>query len=154
MKYGALAGDITESGHVGWIELTGASWGIGRTVSDPTGSPTARVIAAPRVRELVVSREQDLASIPLVQESLAGKPAAVQIDWTRTGTGGPEVYYTISLVGAVLSDFAQSSAGDRPTESLTLNFTAITVKGSQMAADGSGAAPVSYGWNLATAAPA
>ena len=43
---------------------------------------------------------------------------------------------TIELVNVMISGFSTHSGGDRPSESITLNFTKVTYKGVQMAADG------------------
>jgi type VI secretion system secreted protein Hcp len=154
MKYGALLGDVGESGHANWIELTSVSWGLNRPVSNPAATSDARVVSAPRVTELVITKDEDVASIPLIQEALGGSPVAVQIDFVRTGGDKAEVYYTIMLTDALLTAFSQAGSGDRPAESLTLNFTAISVQGSQMAKDGSGESPSSYAWSLTNNAPA
>ncbi len=38
MKFSSIAGDVTEAGHAGWIELNSFQWGVGRGVSSHTGS--------------------------------------------------------------------------------------------------------------------
>ena len=154
MQYGSLKGDVQEASHPNWIELSATSWGVNRTVSSPSGAAAGRVLSAPRVTELVVSKGQDVATIPLVQEALQGAPTAVEIDFVRTGSEQMEVFFTISLKDAIITGFSQSSASDRPVENLTLNFTQVSVRGSQMDQDGSAASPSSYGWNVAANAPA
>ncbi|MBN9563728.1 MAG: type VI secretion system tube protein Hcp [Alphaproteobacteria bacterium] len=154
MQYGDVRGDVTESTHTNWIELNSVNWGINRPVSNPAGSATARVIAAPRFSELVVAKDEDIATIPLIQESLAGEPKLVKIDFVRTDQERVEVYYSIELTDAVITGLSQGSGGDRPTESLTLNFTKISFHGTQMDADGSSTSPATYGWNVSNNAPA
>lgn len=153
LKYKDIVGDVDESTHVKWIELTSVQWSATRPVSKPAGSASLREVMAPQVSELTVSKDQDVASIPLVQEALSGEPGDARIDFVRTGTSEIETYYSIVLKGALISAFSQSSGGSRPTESLTLNFTGITVTGSQMAHDGTGETPASYAWNVASGAP-
>jgi type VI secretion system secreted protein Hcp len=153
MKYGPVQGDVTEAGHQRWIELTSVDWSIARPVANAAGSSTPRALASPSVSELAVTKLQDVATIPLVQESLKGTPRDVQIDFLRTARDRLEVYYTIRLTATLVTRFAQHGADERPHETLTLNFTAIKVEGAQMAEDGKSAAPASYGWDLRAAAP-
>ncbi len=154
MQYGDLLGDVTEATHTNWIELSSVNWGVNRPVSNPAGSATARVVAAPQFNELVVVKDEDIATIPLIQESLTGGPKLVKIDFVRTDQDRMEVYYSIQLTEALITGLSQGSGGDRPTESLTLNFTQISFHGTQMDADGSRTSPAKYGWNVSTNAPA
>lgn len=154
MQYGDLLGDVTEATHANWIELNSVNWGVNRPVSNPAGSATARVVAAPRFSELVVAKDEDNATIPLIQESLGGQPKLVKIDFVRTNQDRMEVYYSIQLTETVITGLSQGSGGDRPTESLTLNFTQISFHGTQMDADGSSTSPANYGWNVTSNAPA
>ncbi len=154
MQYGDLPGDVTEATHTNWIELNSLNWGVNRPVTNPAGSATARVVAAPRFSELVVVKDEDNATIPLIQESLGGQPKLVKIDFVRTSQDQPEVYYSIQLTGTLITGLSQGSAGDRPTESLTLNFTQISFHGTQMDADGSSTSPANFGWSVTNNAPA
>ncbi len=149
MKYGDIQGDVQESNHVNWVELSSLSWGVVRPASNPAAATAGRVLAAPRVSDLTVGKNQDVASIPLAREALEGQPAAVQIDFVRTSDAALTIYYTIRLQNAVITAFAQSGTSDRPSETLTLNFTTLSLEGTQMAADGSAASPASYGWDVA-----
>lgn len=154
MQYGSVLGDVTEATHSNWIELTSMSWGVARPVSNPGSSAAGRVISAARVSELTVSKEEDVASIPLIQESLNGTPKPVKIDFVRTNQDQMEVYYSVRLTDVVITGFTQGSGGDRPIESLTLNFTGIAFQGTQMDSDGNAASPTSYGWSVTNNAPA
>jgi len=154
MQYGDLLGDVTEATHTNWIELTSVNWGVNRPVSNPAGSATARVVSAPRFSELVVVKDEDNVTIPLIQESLGGEPKLVKIDFVRTNQDRMEVYYSIQLTETLITGLSQGSGGDRPTESLTLNFTQISFHGTQMDADGSSTSPANYGWNVTNNAPA
>lgn len=154
MQYGSILGDVTESSHANWIELMSAHWGIARSVANPTGSATQRNVATPRVSELVISKLQDVASLPLIQEALTGSPKTVTIDFARTGADTVDVYYSMTLSGTVITGFDQVAAEDRPSETLTLNFTKIAFKGTQMDSDGRGTSPSNYAWSVSNNAPA
>jgi type VI secretion system secreted protein Hcp len=153
MKYGDIVGDVSETNHENWIELTSFSWGVARTASNAPGSSTGRALSAPRVSDVQVAKDEDVATIPMFRASLLGTPCAVTIDFARTGSDGLQAYYTVKLEQAVVTSFAQSSGGDRPSEAITINFTKVTVSGSQMDADGSSITPTSYGWDVQGNAP-
>ncbi len=151
LQFGSVLGDVQESGHENWIELSSVGWNASRPVSNPSGTAAARVLSAPRLGELSISKDEDAASIPLIQQSLEGEPQDATIDFVRTGTGSgtTETYYTIVLKEAVITSFSQSAgAGGRPSEALTVSFTQVTFKGTQMDTDGSSTSPASYGWDV------
>jgi type VI secretion system secreted protein Hcp len=60
------------------------------------------------------------------------------------------VYFSIELEGCGVSGFSMSSGGDRPTESLSLNFDKVKLGYSPVGDDLDGK-PVYYSWDLATA---
>jgi type VI secretion system secreted protein Hcp len=150
LQFGSVLGDAQDAGHTNWIEIQSVQWGLNRPVTNPAGSTAGRTLAAPQLSELVVSKAQDVASIPLIQAALEGSPVAAQIDFCSTGTNEQKVYYTINMTSTVIVSFGQSGAGDRPMESMTFNFTEIAFTGTQMDPDGSSTSPSSYGWNISS----
>ena len=121
-------GESAAKGHEGssgWMEIGSLQFGSGRTISTPTGAATKREASLPRVSEVRVTKLQDSTSPLLFQESLIGKAGDVTIDLTETGTDSPAVFCTVKLTNAILSSYSVSSSGERPTESLSYNFTKI-----------------------------
>lgn len=140
MKYGSIQGDVTESGHVGWIELSSLQWGVGRGIGTATGSGEDREASAPSISEVTVTKDLDKASIKLLTEAYQGDGgsdgATVQIDFVRTMQGKLQIYMTFILNAVMISGFSWSSGGDRPSESLSLNFTKIETDFIPMKPDG------------------
>jgi len=140
MKYGSIAGDVTESGHTGWIELNSFQWGVGRGVSTATGSGEDREASSPSVSEITVTKDLDKASIKLLTEAYqgdgGGDGATVQIDFVRTAAGAQQIFLTVTITDVMISGFSWSSGGDRPSESLSLNFVKITNNFIPMGPDG------------------
>ncbi len=153
MKYGDIVGDVTDTGHLNWVEITSFSWGVTRTVSNAPGAVSGRSLSAPRVSDVQIVKDQDVATIPFFQASLVGSASAVTIDFVTTGQGELQTYYTVKLTQAIVTSFVQSSGGERPTESMTLNFTECSVAGVQMDSDGTSTTPANYGWNVTGSAP-
>ncbi len=150
-KDGAVKGDVTESNHKNWIELSSFRWGVGRGISSPTGASADRESSAPSISEIVVTKVQDVSSVGLLTEAFQGDGVKAQIDFCRTNKDQMDVYLTIELENVMISGFTTSSEGDRPTENISLNFTKIMTKGTQMKQDGSAAEPANISYDLSTA---
>ena len=152
MKYAALKGDVTADGHKDWIELNSMQWGVGRGISSPTGASADRESSAPSISEITVTKAQDVSTIALLNEAYQGEGVDVTIDLCKTDKGKLETYLSYILTNCMISGYSVSSGGDRPSESLSLNFTKIEVKSDQMAPDNSGAtnAAVTYDLSIVT----
>lgn len=139
MKFGDIQGSVTEDKHSKWIEVMSFQWGVGRGITSPTGSTDDREASSPSVSEIVVTKQNDVASIGLLQATLGGQdPLDVQIDFTQTsGSGGAQrVFLMYKLKNTLVSGYSTSSGGsDRPSESITLNFTEIHVESTPAGAD-------------------
>lgn len=146
-----IKGEVTAEGHKDWIDLGSFQWGVGRGIGAPTGSTKDRESSAPSVSEITVSKSLDSASVLLLQEALTGKAVTVEIDFVKTGEGQLETYLKFTLTNTLISGYSMSSGGDRPSESLSLNFTKIEMK--EMGSDekGEGGQPASAGYDLSTA---
>jgi type VI secretion system secreted protein Hcp len=137
MHYGAIQGDVTASGHEHWIELTSFQWGVTRAISS-IASGADRESAVPSVGEIKVTKPLDSSSPLLLKEALNGQGQTVVIDFVKTGPSGQQqIYLEYTLTNTLVSGFSTSSGGDRPTESLTFNFTKIQFKNISINSDGS-----------------
>jgi type VI secretion system secreted protein Hcp len=130
MQYGTVQGEVTEANHAKWIELSTFQWGIGRSIDTPIGRATNREAAVPSIAEIVITKPLDNASIGLLNAVLNdSKGTTVKIDFTKTGTGAtPDVYLNYELTNTLISGYTISSGGEKPSESITLNFTKLAEK--------------------------
>ncbi len=146
MKYDGIDGDVTAEGHEKWIELNSFQWGVGRGISSPTGGSADRESSAPSVSEIAVTKALDIATTKLLDEALQGEGKTVVIDFCKTDKGKLETYMSYKLADVMVSGYSISSGGDRPSESLSLNFTKVEYKFLQMdkANKGAGSASVTY----------
>lgn len=126
MKFGDdVNGDVTTEGFKQWIELNSFQFGVSRGVSSGAGGAT-RESSAPNISEIVVSKYLDSASAKLYQDLLAGAfDTKVTIKMTTTTKNKVETFLTYELTDCGVSSYSQSSGGDAPTESLSLNFIKI-----------------------------
>ena len=125
MDFDGVKGDVTTAEYKGWIELNSFQFGVSRAVSSGAGGAT-RESSAPSISEIVVSKYLDASSPKLYQDSLAGAfDRKVTIKMTSTTKNKVETFLTYELTDCGVSSYSQSSGGDAPVESLSLNFTKI-----------------------------
>jgi len=149
MSFDGIEGDVTASGHEKWIELNSVQWGVGRGITSPTGGSADRESSAPSISEVVATKSTDVASTKLLNEAYQGEGKKVQIDWCKTDKGSLEVYLTVTLENTMISGYSMSSGGDRPTESLSLNFTKVEFKNTGMGAANDTGSPDAVTYDLA-----
>ena len=130
-------------GHTNHMPLTSFQWGVGR--GSTIGSGT-RSVSAPSVQEITVTHNGDKYSAPLLDASLRGTGSGNAIIYiNNVNVGGQTVnYLEFDLTGALITSYSASSGGDNPSESISLSFTAITMKAHY------GAATQTVSWNLLT----
>ncbi|HVJ51872.1 MAG TPA: type VI secretion system tube protein Hcp [Aliidongia sp.] len=151
MNYNSIPGDVTETGHSTWIELSSFNWGMGRGISTTVGSGAERESSAPSVSEIVITKDNDVASGKLLVEAFSGEGQTVKIEFTRTSKDKQDVYLSINLTNTIISGYSMASGAERPTETISLNFTKIEVNTTQMAAAGSDGQPDRLIYDLTTA---
>jgi type VI secretion system secreted protein Hcp len=149
MKYGAIDGSVTSEGHDKWIEVNSFQWGVGRGITSAAGSGTNREASTPSVSEITVTKATDVSSTKLLQEALYGEGLLTKFDFVKTDKGKAEVYMQYELENALVSGYSVSSGGDRPQESLSLNFTKITYNNVGMGAVNETGTPERVNYDLA-----
>jgi len=148
MKYAALNGDVTAAGHEKWIEVNSFQWGVGRGISSPTGGSSDRESSAPSVSEIVVTKPTDIATVDLLNEALQGEGQDVTLDFCKTDKGNLSVYLSYTLNNTMISGYSASSGGDRPSESVSLNFTKIQCRDIGLGAKNEDGQPATVGYDL------
>jgi type VI secretion system secreted protein Hcp len=84
---------------------------------------------------------------------LWGEGEKVTIDFCKTDKGQLEVYQSYALENAMVSGFSVNSGGDRPHESISINFTKVIYSFNEMSASGAKAASPKAGWDIGLAKP-
>src|SRR5438128_5970959 len=149
VKYDAIDGDVTATGHERWIEVNSFQWGVGRGISSPTGGSSDRESSAPSVSEIVVTKPTDIATVDLLNEALQGEGVDVTIDFCKTDKGNLSVYLAYTLNNTMISGYSASSGGDRPQESLSFNFTKIACRDIGLGAKNEDGSPATVGYDVA-----
>lgn len=144
-------GESKIKGYTDHFEVGSFQLGVGRAVSDARGT-SGRQGSVASISEIVVTKSTDGISLKLWQESVMGKlDNKVDIVFVRTGAGEPVEYLKFELEGCGISGFSMSSGGDRPSESISLNFDKIVMHYSAIGDDLTGESG-NFGWNLAESA--
>jgi len=117
----------------------------------PHGGLRRPRILAPSIHEIVVTKDTDISSTKLVNEALQGEGQKVKIDFVKTDKGNLEVYMQYTLEDCMISGYSKSSGGDRPVESISLNFTKVEFKNVAMKDKNDTGDPDTVGYDLATA---
>jgi type VI secretion system secreted protein Hcp len=147
LKIDGVPGSSTDPQHAGWIEVSSFSWGASNTEAAAQGSGGATGKA--KLSSIQITKKLDAASPVLFQALSTGRHYKEVVIELRKSGGQGSPYYQVTMTD-VLVAADKTSAGDRPTESLTLNFTKIEVKSSQQKSDGT---PGTYttapdGWDI------
>lgn len=129
LKYGkTIKGESLAEGHKGsdgWIEVMSVQFGAGRAITSPVGGSSKREATSPDISEVTLTKLMDSTSPLLLQEACIGKGEDAELHLVQTGTGSLETYLTLKLTNCMISGYSMSSAGDRPTESISINFTKV-----------------------------
>jgi type VI secretion system secreted protein Hcp len=153
VKYASIEGDVTESTHRKWIEVDFVQWmGVNRRIESPTGRSADRESSAPTIREAVVTKLLDTASVMLLHEALQGEGEDVAIDFCKTDKGQLSVYMSFTLNNTMISGYELGSADtDRPTERWTFNFIKFAIRDIGLGAKNEDGSPATVTYDLATA---
>jgi type VI secretion system secreted protein Hcp len=112
-------GSVKAKGFEGWIELESAQIS---TVRAPQ-SPGSASRGAPAAREIAATKLTDATSAALGAAAKEGEEKLTILAFVKSdGT----VTMEIVLQDAIISSHSQSSGGEHPMESFSLNFTKIT----------------------------
>ncbi len=128
LKYGDIKGAVTTQGFKDWIELDSFQWGVGRSISSATRGHSMRESSEPSISEITVTKRTDVSTPKLFLESVAGKMSTkVTIALTTTHKGDVAEYLKYELTDTGIRGYSLHTGGDMPTESLSLNFTKVSM---------------------------
>jgi type VI secretion system secreted protein Hcp len=151
MQVEGVTGGAEEAGHTAWMLLRSFDWGLGRRVGSPKSKAKDREGAEAFVNEITVSKEQDGSSAGLLRLALWGKAKKATVEFVRTGSNDRAfTYMKFDLENVLFSKYSVASGGDRPTESLALNFTKVTYRNDDSDVKNEGGPPDRFEYDLAT----
>ncbi|MEO3389461.1 type VI secretion system tube protein Hcp [Mesorhizobium sp. CAU 1741] len=150
VKYDGIDGEATHDKHKKWIDVSSLQFGVGRGISTPSGSTANREASEPSISEVVVTKMLDASSSKLFVESCTGAAGKkVEIHLVSTGSPG-NTYVEYTLHNALISGYSLSTGGDRPSESISINFTKIEYKHIPYDEANKAGTPVTVSYDLAS----
>jgi type VI secretion system secreted protein Hcp len=126
----ASKGDATEKKHEKWIKVSSMSFSSGRGIRDKVGRGHDRLVSSGHISELTITKDMDTASMNLFKGVCVGHGEKMEIHVTRAGTLDDKsevVYLKYVLEDALITGYSFNSSGGKPTETLTINFSKITM---------------------------
>jgi type VI secretion system secreted protein Hcp len=143
------ASSITDGhkGADGWMVLTGIQWGTARSIADASAGNN-REGTTPSVSEIVVTKTLDEASYKLFEESLSGTGKKATIHITK-GDKKQTEYMEYLLENCLITGFSVGSNGDRPEETVAINFTKMEFNFSETDPKNIAKSPTRASWDLA-----
>ncbi len=121
---GKIKGDSKVDKHDDWITCESFQFGVGRSVS-MSGGGADRDTSTPSFSEVTLTKSTDKASTDLFLQATHGKSLGkAKIHFIQTGDK-TQPYLIYELDETIVSSYSLSSAGDRPSESISLNFTKV-----------------------------
>jgi type VI secretion system secreted protein Hcp len=124
----AINGESTVAAHDKWITIDTITFGVGRSISS-VGGGGDRETSNPSFSEVSLTKAMDVASTQLFMQAVCGKSLGkCEIHFLQTGGDKVkgQVYLKLELEETIVSSYSMSSSGERPHETLSLNFTKIS----------------------------
>jgi type VI secretion system secreted protein Hcp len=172
MKVPNISGDATEKNHNQWIKVTQLDFGVSRQISADPGHVANRESTRPAISEITIEKNLDSASSLLFGEACTGTAKSqVIIECCKTGTQGMTTIAQFTLENAIISGYKVSSvtpaaiattapgatannAAAAMKERLTISFDKVEMKTTPYSTDGAQLTPISYAYDMKTAAAA
>jgi type VI secretion system secreted protein Hcp len=145
-----IDGDSTVTGHDKWITIDSMQFGVGRAITT-SGVGKDRDTSNPSFSEVTMTKSMDVASTDLFMQAVCGKSLTkATIHFIQTGGADAkgQVYLEYLLHDPIVSSYSVSSGGDRPSESISLNFNQIQTKYTVFTEGGTPTAGTQKGWDL------
>ena len=146
LKLEGIPGESVAEGHKDEIEIYSFSFGATQTGGTTGGGGAGKVVFT----DISFTKPVDKSSPQLYLQCAQGKHIPTAILYGRKAGERPTDYYIIKLTDVLISSVQTSGAsgGDRPTESLSLNFTKIEFSYARQKPDGSFEPPIQTGWDI------
>ena len=151
VKYGDLEGDVTATGHEGWIEVDSFNFGCGRGTQMTVGASQERESSVVNFREIDVSTSMDKCSPQFMIDAACGTAKKVDIHFVQTQADELLTYYEIVLSDVLCNNYSLSGGMDRPVETISFAYKKIEVKYTPFDDKNNPGTPVPAGYDLVTA---
>ncbi|WP_305907346.1 type VI secretion system tube protein Hcp [Methylomarinum sp. Ch1-1] len=146
----AIKGDSTVADHADWITIDSFQFGVGRAIT-ASGGGQDRETSNPSFSEVTLTKSMDKASTELMMQATCGKSLGkATIHFIQTGGADAkgQEYLEYVLHDAIISSYSVSSGGERPSESISINFNGFQTKYNAFTEGGTVSKGEQKGWDL------
>jgi type VI secretion system secreted protein Hcp len=134
LKIEGIPGESKADGHKDEIDV--ASWSWGASASSPSGS--ARASSRPCPSDIVFTKLLDKASPLLAGKTVTGTPIAKATLTARKAGEKQQEYLKVEFTDILVSSYQTGGASQSlPMESVSFNFSKMTIEYKEQRADGS-----------------
>jgi type VI secretion system secreted protein Hcp len=142
-----IKGESAQKGFEDHIAAQSLSWGVGRGIGSFTSG--IRETSRPSFSEVNFTKTLDMSTNDILAAMVKGKAlATVKISFVRDDGEDGFNYLTYELSDVLISSYNASSAGETPTESITLNFAKLKTVYKKLASDHSDAGENDFEYDL------
>jgi type VI secretion system secreted protein Hcp len=147
-----ISGNCTEAGYEDWIMLESFNLSVSNSLTSNAGN-SERTSGGVQITEMNCAKTMDVSSL-LLAEACAGNKNLGEVILSVTRTDGDEqlelVKYTLS--DAMVSNISTAGygGGDLPSESFSLNFTAIDATYTKQKPEGTAEGTANFAWDMKT----
>ncbi|PZO75710.1 MAG: Hcp1 family type VI secretion system effector [Mesorhizobium amorphae] len=128
LQIDGIQGDATHEQHRKWMDIEAIHWNVSRNMNTAAGSASNREASEPSISEIVLTKVSDSSSTKLFKEACSGaKGLRAVIHLVTTGNPG-DTYIEYTMTNTLIANYSIDSNGDRPLETIRLNFTKLEVK--------------------------
>lgn len=147
IKIAGVDGESVDEQHKGEIDVLSWSWGLnGASSRASSTNPSQPVgpVAGACTRAFTIIKQVDKASPSLFANAATGTSIPSAVITIRKAGRGQQEFMTITLSNVFVSSVAEAGAsGDEgPTESVTFNFSSVSITYVPQNADGSAGDPI------------
>lgn len=151
LQIDGIQGDATHEAHRKWTDIVALHWDVARQMNTSAGSAANREASEPTISEVVLTKVSDSSSAKLFQEACTGRTGkTAKIHLVTTGNPG-DTYIEYILTNTLIANYSVHSSGDRPLETIRLNFTKMDVKYTAYDEKHQPQSPMIASYDLATA---
>ena len=147
MKFDGINGESADAKHKGEIDVLSWSWGSTQPGSAQSGSGTGA--GKIQVKDLTFTKATCCATPVLLGMHFKGKPIKKAVLTIRKAGGNPLEYGKITMENCIITGMDHSMGPEGHLETVTVMFSTVKYEYTPQKADGSGAAVITSGFDVA-----
>jgi len=130
LKIEGIEGEASDRAHSAWIDVLSVDWGakgtpVRATMTVQQGGAEKKRPGRVKYGDITLKKGYDASSPKLAEACATGKRIpSVVIEYTTSEADGSK-YMRVELQDVVISSYGIDASGDRPTESISLNYAEV-----------------------------